>query len=215
MLGMLPFAFFPRDSFWFWMWELIIMDSPLSLPIQLFVLCSFALHIHLVTHGTQREEKVPGGRCVFQTSPSADFIHHTCFSVSFRPKGRNSYGDRRSGKRYLPTDNSDLTARALWGFGNEVFVSMEESHCRWNSTCSFWMSPHDNSSLPSVECVEVGWRGVRISAWEQKLLIPCLWWFQSFPVKWEGWWNRLLVAISKNVYSGPDSLAQPIGHLRI
>lgn len=106
------------------------MDSPLSLLIQLFVLCSFALHIHLVTPGPQREEKVPGGRRVFQTPPSSDVIHHTCFSVSFRPKGRNSYGDRQSGKHYLPTDNSDLTERALWGFGNEVFVSMEEFHSR-------------------------------------------------------------------------------------
>lgn len=31
---------------------------------------------------------------------------------------------------------------------------MEEFHCRWNSTCSFWMSPHDNSPLPSF-----GWVG--------------------------------------------------------
>lgn len=126
MLGILPFAFFPHDSFWFWIEELVIMGSLPSFPIQLFVLCSLALKIYLVTQdGTQREEKVPGGRCVFQTSPAADLIHHTCFSVSFRPKGRNSYGERRSGKRYLPIDSNDLTECAL-----RVFVSMEEFHCR-------------------------------------------------------------------------------------
>ena len=66
----------------------MIMDFLLSLPIQPFILCSFALHMYQVTQdGTQREEKVPGGRCVFQTSLSADFIHHTCFSLASGPRG--------------------------------------------------------------------------------------------------------------------------------
>lgn len=108
--GNVAFCFPPSWLFfWYWIQELMIMDSLLSLPIQLFVLCSFALCSYLVTQdGTQREEKAPGGMCVFQPAPSADFIHHMFFSVSFRPKGRNSYGEQRSGKLYLPTDSDDL-----------------------------------------------------------------------------------------------------------
>lgn len=82
----------------------------------------FALHTHtlrVAQDSTEREENMPGGRCVLQTSP-AEFIHCTHFCTSFRPKGRDSNREQWGGKLYLPTDSNDLTlmcSLGIWHWG--------------------------------------------------------------------------------------------------
>lgn len=113
MLEILPFASSLMALSLFWIRKLMrnfSFSSSLAFPSLSFCLAC----IHGDTGWHLEREKVPGGMCVFQASPSADCIHHTCFCMTFWPRGE-FFWRMVTWKLDLPIESNDLTLSCSFG----------------------------------------------------------------------------------------------------